>query len=146
MVGLHLPPLRERREDIPLLVQHLAARVVRQHGLPRGVFPRAVLRGLMDRPWTGNVRELANTVERLLLLADDGEPSLMDLPDAPVAVLDGGIRLPAEGLHWDALERSLLQQALQLTQGQRKRAAVLLGLPYKAFLYRLEKHALGGEG
>jgi two-component system NtrC family response regulator len=60
--------------------------------------------------------------------------------------LDGGIRLPAEGLHWDALERSLLQQALQLTQGQRKRAAVLLGLPYKAFLYRLEKHALGGEG
>jgi two-component system NtrC family response regulator len=146
VVGLHLPPLRERREDIPLLVQHLAARVVRQHGLPRGVFPRAVLRGLMDRPWTGNVRELANTVERLLLLADDGEPSLMDLPDAPVAVLDGGIRLPAEGLHWDALERSLLQQALQLTHGQRKRAAVLLGLPYKAFLYRLEKHALGGEG
>jgi two-component system NtrC family response regulator len=55
--------------------------------------------------------------------------------------------LPAEGLDFEALERSLLQQALQRTEGQRKRAASLLGLSYKTFLYRLEKHGLGdGQG
>ncbi|MEZ5455375.1 MAG: sigma-54 dependent transcriptional regulator [Lysobacteraceae bacterium] len=144
VVGLQLPPLRERREDIPLLVSHIAERVERQHGLPHCRFPRGLLRALMDRAWPGNVRELSNTVERLLLLAEDGEPSVNDLPDSGHVRSDGGIHLPPEGLDWDAMERSLLQQALQQTQGQRKRAAVLLGLPYKAFLYRLEKHALGG--
>ncbi|HRD72758.1 MAG TPA: sigma-54 dependent transcriptional regulator [Aquimonas sp.] len=144
VVGLPLPPLRERREDIPLLVTHIAERVERQHGLPRSTFPRGLLRALMDRPWPGNVRELSNTVERLLLLAEDGEPSADDLPDHARLRSDGGIHLPVEGLDWDSMERSLLQQALQQTQGQRKRAAALLGLPYKAFLYRLEKHALGG--
>jgi DNA-binding NtrC family response regulator len=143
VVGLQLPPLRERREDIPLLVEHLAARAARQHGLPEVTVPRAVLRALMDRPWSGNVRELANTIERLLLLADDGEPSLDDLPDAPRRGADGGFLLPVDGLDWDAMERSLLGQALSQAQGQKKRAAALLGLPYKAFLYRLEKHGLG---
>ncbi len=142
VVELKLPPLRERREDIPLLVEHLAARAARQHGLPPPNIPKSVLRALMDRPWSGNVRELANTIERLLLLADDGEPQLDDLPDAPRRGNDGGVRLPAEGLDWDALERSLLAQALAQAQGQKKRAASLLGLPYKAFLYRLEKHGL----
>jgi DNA-binding NtrC family response regulator len=143
VVGLQLPPLRERREDIPLLVEHLAARVARQHRLPATAIPRPLLRALMDRPWSGNVRELANTVERLLLLADDGEPSLDDLPDAPRRGNDGGFTLPVEGLDWEAMERALLAQALAQTQGQKKRAAALLGLPYKAFLYRLEKHGLG---
>jgi len=143
VVGLRLPPLRERREDIPLLVEHFAARAARQHGLPNPTFPRPLLRALMDRPWSGNVRELANTVERLLLLAEDFEPQLYDLPDAPARGRDGGFTLPAEGLDWDAMERSLLTQALSAAQGQKKRAAALLGLPYKAFLYRLEKHGLG---
>jgi two-component system NtrC family response regulator len=142
VVGLQLPPLRERREDIPLLVEHIAERVARQHGLPPPVIPKPVLRALIDRPWPGNVRELSNSVERLLLLAEDGEPQLDDLPDAPRRGNDGDVRLPAEGLDWDALERSLLAQALAQSQGQKKRAAALLGLPYKAFLYRLEKHGL----
>jgi DNA-binding NtrC family response regulator len=143
VVALHLPPLRERREDIPLLVEHLAARAARQHGLPPQQFSRPLLRALMDRPWPGNVRELANTVERLLVLAEDGEPRLDDLPDAPRRRHDGGVRLPADGLDFEAMERSLLEQALAQTGGQKKRAAGLLGLPYKAFLYRLEKHGLG---
>jgi len=143
VVGLSLPPLRERREDIPLLVSHIAERVARQHGLPPPVIPKPVLRALMDRPWSGNVRELANSVERLLLLAEDDEPQLSDLPDRTQRRGDGGLRLPIDGLDWDALERSLLTQALAQAQGQKKRAAGLLGLPYKAFLYRLEKHGIG---
>ena len=142
VVGLALPALRERREDIPLLVEHFARRAARQHGLAEAEFPGHVLRALIDRPWTGNVRELSNTVERLLLLAEDGEPSLDDLPDAPRRPLAPGFVLPAEGIDWDVMERSLLQQALTQAQGQKKRAASLLGLPYKAFLYRLEKHGV----
>ncbi len=142
VVGLDLPPLRERREDIPLLVEHFARRAARQHRLPEVTFPGHVLRALIDRPWTGNVRELGNTIERLLLLADDGEPSLDDLPDAPRRQIAPSFTLPAEGIDWDAMERSLLQQALHHAQGQKKRAAALLGLPYKAFLYRLEKHGV----
>jgi len=142
VVGLTLPPLRERREDIPLLVEHIAERLARQHGLPPPPISKALLRALMDRPWSGNVRELANTIERLLLLAEDGEPQLDDLPNTGNRKNDGDLRLPAEGLDWDALERSLLTQAMTLAQGQKKRAAGLLGLPYKAFLYRLEKHGI----
>ena len=144
VVSLQLPPLRERREDIPLLVEHLAARAARQHRLPPAQFPKHVLRALIDRPWSGNVRELANTVERLLLLADDGEPHIDDLPDSPRRSQSPDFQLPAEGLDWETLERSLLSQALSQAQGQKKRAAQLLGLPYKAFLYRVEKYGLEG--
>ncbi|MBD8525835.1 sigma-54-dependent transcriptional regulator [Pseudomarimonas arenosa] len=142
VVSLQLPPLRERREDIPLLVEHLAARAARQHGLPPTLFPKHVLRALIDRPWSGNVRELANSVERLLLLAEDGEPRIEDLPDGPRRSASPEFLLPPEGLDWETLERSLLSQALQQAQGQKKRAAQLLGLPYKAFLYRVEKYGL----
>ncbi len=140
VVTLDLPPLRERREDIPLLVDHFAVRARRQHGLPDQPLPKALLRALMDRPWPGNVRELGNVVERLLLLAED-EPSLHDLP-ATDAAIDNQFKLPAEGLQWEALERSLLGQALQRCDGNRSQAAALLGLTYKAFLYRLEKFGI----
>ncbi len=144
VVPIVLPPLRERREDIPALVEHFAARAARLHGLdPAPVIPRAVLRRLIDAPWKGNVRELGNVVERLLLLADGGGISVDDLPPESVVEPTGGIRLPAEGLSLAALESSLLHQALERAGGNRSRAAKLLDLPYKAFLYRLEKHGLG---
>jgi DNA-binding NtrC family response regulator len=141
VVGLDLPGLRERREDIPMLVEHFAARAARQHRLPPSALPRSLLRSLMERPWPGNVRELGNAVERLVLLGEDA-----DSPAADTAAgrgRDGDVHLPAEGLDFEALEHSLLQQALTRTAGQRKRAAALLGLSYKTFLYRLEKHGLG---
>lgn len=141
VVSLALPPLRERREDIPLLVEHFAERAARQHRLPPQPMPKAVLRALMDRAWPGNVRELGNAVERLLLLAED-EPSLDDLPGDATHETAPSFELPAEGLSWDALERAFLGQALQRSSGNRSQAAKLLGLPYKAFLYRLEKFGL----
>lgn len=143
VVPIALPPLRERREDIPALVAHFAARAARLHGLdPAPEIPRTVLRRLIDAPWKGNVRELGNVVERLLLLADVGGVSVDDLPPEPAPEPAGGIRLPAEGLSLAALEGSLLRQALERAAGNRSRAAKLLDLPYKAFLYRLEKHGL----
>jgi DNA-binding NtrC family response regulator len=150
VVALRTPPLRERREDIALLVEHLAARAARLHRLPQATLPKPLLRALIDRPWPGNVRELANTVERILLLGEEDEladeASFSEREEAGQGVADGGFRLPPQGLRFEALERSLIQQALERAQGQRKRAAGLLGMSYKTFLYRLEKHGLGGEG
>ena len=144
VVPLALPPLRERREDIALLAEHFAARAARRHGLPQARFSTAVRKALIEYAWPGNVRELANVVERLTLLADAGEVKVEDLPAelSGRAQGEGGFRLPAQGISWEAHEREALRQALDLAGGNRARAARLLDLPYKAFLYRLEKHGL----
>ena len=145
VVPLHMPPLRDRREDIPLLVEHFAARAARRHGVQVHSFPGQVLRRLLDHPWPGNVRELGNAVERLVQLAEDGRVSAADLPEdmnRPPQP-ENGFQLPPSGMSWEAHERSCLAQALEHTGGNRARAARLLDLPYKAFLYRLEKHDLG---
>jgi len=147
VVALALPPLRERREDVPMLVEHFAARAARRHGTSEVAIPPAVLRRLIEHSWPGNVRELANAVERLVLLAEGGSARAEDLPEelrpgGERPVLEGAFRLPAQGLSWEAHERDLLRQALELAGGNRARAARLLELPYKAFLYRLEKHRL----
>ncbi len=103
----------------------------------------------MDYGWPGNVRELANAVERLVLLAEDERLSEEDLP-APIREIGDpvglAVRLPAEGLSWDEMEESLLRQALDRAAGNRAAAARLLGLSYKAFLYRLEKYDLADGG
>ncbi|HXT22932.1 MAG TPA: sigma-54 dependent transcriptional regulator, partial [Thermoanaerobaculia bacterium] len=150
VVAVEMPPLRQRREDIPLLVDHLRERFDRRHGSRTAPFSPAVLRALVEHSWPGNVRELANAVERLVLLAEDGRARLEDLPPEVAGHADvgrsrggGRFQLPPGGLSFEELERDLLAQALQLTAGNRARAARLLGLPYKAFLYRLEKHGLG---
>jgi DNA-binding NtrC family response regulator len=145
VVGLSLPPLRERREDIPLLVAQFAAAASRRHGLAFEGVPRPLLRALIAQAWPGNVRELRNAVERLVLLGEEDEDAapLAEASPPTGTAGDGGLRLPEAGLDFEQLERSLLQQALARSGGQRKRAAGLLGLSYKTFLYRLEKHGLG---
>ncbi len=144
VVTLALPPLRERREDIPLLVPHLAQAAARRHRLPAQKFSAEVLAALMDRDWPGNVRELAHVVERLLLLGDDEEDAdAAHLPPSSRAdATTPDWRLPEAGIDFAAWERDLLRQALDLARGNRTRAARLLNLPYKAFLYRIEKHGL----
>ena len=146
VVPLRMPALRERREDIPRLVEHFAGRAARRHGVQVRPFPSPVLKRLLDHGWPGNVRELGNAVERLVLLADDGRVSTEDLPEEMNQPLRGidNFRLPPEGLSWEAHEHSCLHQALERASGNRAQAARLLGLPYKAFLYRLEKYGLAG--
>jgi len=145
VVPLSLPPLRERREDIPMLVDAFHERAAKRHGISVGSLPPAVLRRLMEHGWPGNVRELANAVERLVLLAEDGRISEDDLPAeicSPAVPQGCPFRLPAEGIAWEDLEAGLLRQAMEQANGNRAAAARLLGLGYKAFLYRLEKHEM----
>jgi len=145
VVPIELPPLRDRRDDVPLLARAFLEKASMRHGREVGSLPPAVVRLLMDYGWPGNVRELANAVERLVLLAEDERLSMEDLPAPIRGAVDGEtapVRLPAEGLSWDAMEESFLRQALERAAGNRAAAARLLGLSYKAFLYRLEKHDL----
>jgi two-component system NtrC family response regulator len=147
VVSVELPPLRERREDIPLLANAFLKRASDRHGRAVGELPPLMIRLLMNYEWPGNVRELANAVERVVLLAEDERASIEDLPSAIRPEPESratSMRLPTEGLDWHRMERDLLRQALERTDGNRAAAARLLGLGYKQFLYRLEKHDLGG--
>ena len=149
VVPIVLPPLRDRLDDVPMLAASFLEQASARHGIEMASLSPAVLRALMEHGWPGNVRELANVVERLVLLAEDGRVNLDDLP-AEVRSAGGGtgcpFLLPAEGLVWDEVEADLLRQALERSQGNRAAAARLLGLGYKALLYRLEKHGMAGDG
>jgi two-component system, NtrC family, response regulator len=146
VVPLRIPPLRERREDIPVLAEALLEKAARRHGRQAPAFQPAALRLLVEWRWPGNVRELSNLMERLVLLCEDGQLRLEELPEEmrqPVGAECAPMHLPPGGLEWDEMEASLLRQALERAAGNRTAAARLLGLGYKAFLYRLEKHGLG---
>jgi two-component system NtrC family response regulator len=149
VVPIELPPLRDRMEDVPLLAASFLQSASARHGIDTGPLPPALLRPLMEYGWPGNVRELANVIERLVLLSENGRMNLDDLP-VEIRRTDGGnecpFELPADGVSWEQVETSLLRQALQRTQGNRAAAARLLGLGYKAFLYRLEKYEMADEG
>ena len=138
VIPIFLPPLRELREDIPLLVQHFVHRLTRQHVPPRKItVTQEAMRRMMAYAWPGNIRQLENAVERALALGRDRtQIDLSDLPpelqnapagSQPVAVLlpEGGLDLPA---HIADTERQLIRQALDETDGNKQQAARLLGL------------------
>jgi DNA-binding NtrC family response regulator len=149
VVPIVLPPLRDRMEDVPLLASTFLEQASTRHGIEVSSLPPSVLRPLTEYGWPGNVRELANVVERLVLLSEDGRPCIDDLP-AEIRSTGGQegcpFNLPAEGVVWERVEAGLLSQALDRCRGNRAAAARLLGLGYKAFLYRLEKHGMAGTG
>ncbi|HEU4988736.1 MAG: sigma-54-dependent Fis family transcriptional regulator [Gemmatimonadota bacterium] len=146
VVRLHLPPLRERREDIPELALAMVRRFNERLGLRvRGVAP-AAMRCLMEYPWPGNVRELENVIERAMVLADTEEIGAGQLPPEVVS--------PSSGAHPDAddlsvkrrteaLEKALIRRALEQTGGNRTRAAKLLELSHRTLLYKLREYGLG---
>ncbi len=148
VIPIELPALGERRSDIPRLIEHFRLRTQRQHRIATEPLPADLLRRLVDHDWPGNVRELGNVVERLYLLADNGRVSVDDLPagfSKKQTLSDSNFELPATGIQWNELERDVLTQALKHADGNRTQAARLLGLGYKAFLYRLQKHRLVKE-
>ncbi len=142
VIPLHLPPLRERREDIPLLVEHF----LRKHGPRAGrVVERLddeALKLLLDYDWPGNVRELENTIERAVVLA--GGPVIGAAQVKLTAVAPAGGTLPSLELHANVewAERESIRRALQLAGGVKKDAADLLGLSQRALSHYLAKHGL----
>ena len=144
MLAVPLPPLRDRRGDIPLLIEHyVAAFNVEFRKKIRGVSPTAMTE-LQNYAWPGNVRELRNAVERGMLMSESAELNETHFPvlsSAP-GELSAGIGLPSSGINLEALERSLVVQALERAGWNQTKAATLLGLNRDQIRYRVEKFGL----
>jgi transcriptional regulator with PAS, ATPase and Fis domain len=147
VLRIELPPLREREDDVALLA---AALVERLNGALHkgigGISPSA-LEFLRSHAWPGNVRELRNAIERAMLFAD-GDTLLAAhfAAVAPVHAERTEFRLPAAGVNFTQLERSLVAQALDASRGNQTRAAALLGMNRDQIRYRIHKFGLGQAG
>ena len=171
VIPIQLPPLRARREEVPFLAQHFLTRKAREHGLyPKALHP-SVDPLLMAMPWPGNVRQLENAMERAIVLSgtrpvltrDDftfltermieGEELVASLPPVPpsfTAASQPAVDLPADGLDLNQvvsdMEKKLMLQSLQITRGNKKRAAELLGLKRTTFLEKMKRLDLEDAG
>ncbi len=144
VIPLHLPPLRERRDDIPLLLKYFCAK----HGSSAVDFDRQALHMLVNYAWPGNVRELENTVERLLIMRTGDTITSNDLPDK-IRVNgsrgpSGGavINLPAGGYSLEQLEREVVVAALERNAWNQTAAARFLRVPRHTLIYRMEKYGI----
>jgi DNA-binding NtrC family response regulator len=146
LITIRLPPLRERRSDIPLLARHIAARVADSYGLGEVTLAADALDWLAGQPWPGNIRQLKQTLERALLLA--GKQHLGQADFVAASAVDEGAaggRLGVDGMTLEQVERHMIEQALQQHTGNISRMAKALGLSRTALYRRLERHGLGGS-
>jgi DNA-binding NtrC family response regulator len=151
VVPILLPPLRDRLEDLPMLVDHFVSRAAKTFGREGISVAPGVLDRLQQHTWPGNVRELENCIERMVVLArsdrltvDDAPPGIGIPAEMSLEDLDG-FELPTGGIRLPDLEKHLIQQALRRSRGQLRPAARLLGISYKTLQYRLRKHELDRE-
>ena len=150
VIPIHVPPLRDRTDDIPLLARHFVSAHAAKLGRgPREIAPEAEA-AVRNFKWPGNVRELENVIERAVALCTGEQIEISDLPQNIrnfVSKPDEDVaQLPPGGLDLEALideiEVSLIRQALQRGKYSRKHAAQLLGLTTRSLRYRLQKHGL----
>ena len=149
VIPLELPPLRERVDDIPELVQSLFLSARQKHGVPNLKLPPHLVPYFCGYRWPGNVRELENVIERLTVLAVGDEIALGDLPEflrkeRPAA---GALQLelPAEGLSLETVEKELILKALKRFDGNQTKAAAFLDISRRTLIYRMEKHGIHRE-
>ena len=168
VVTLQLPPLRERRDDIPLLVDYFLSRYARAAGIERPPLAQNALDALMNYPWPGNVRELEHLIQRLMIFAGGYTIQAHDLPwtlradpQAPA-----GEARPSSEEQWltlirahltsyagnhaceellEKIERLLIVEALRRSQGNQTHAARLLGLPRPTLHARMQKYGMHGR-
>jgi DNA-binding NtrC family response regulator len=146
VLSIDVPPLRERHDDIPVLIDYFLKKHTRNTSrLIRGLTPdaRAVM---LDYAWPGNVRQLESAIERAILLAEN---DLITVEDLPLEVRqearpggEGGFKLPPEGISFEEFERNLIEQAMERTDYNITKAAKLLGLTFRTLQYRLEKFGI----
>jgi DNA-binding NtrC family response regulator len=142
--AIRVPPLRERRED----VLPIAARLLARRGVPEGKLSAAARERLLAHPWPGNVRELENVLERALILADEREIRAEDVaPGRPAGARPSrAAELLAEGFGLDAFEKELIEAALERSEGNKTRAAQLLGVTRRRLYSLLASHGLAPPG
>ncbi|MBW1740383.1 MAG: sigma-54-dependent Fis family transcriptional regulator [Deltaproteobacteria bacterium] len=139
VVSMHLPPLRERKEDIPLLVNHFLNRFsMRQGKAVKGLSPNA-MKTLTEYHWPGNVRELENTVERLVVFARDKTITTQDLVYSNTVLSSVLMREP---LRLEEMERLHIMKILHRTEGNKTHAARLLGIDRKTLRVKMKKYQI----
>ncbi|MDT8436369.1 MAG: sigma-54 dependent transcriptional regulator [Gemmatimonadota bacterium] len=151
VVRVHLPPLRHRRDDVAVLAGHFVATYNERLGLSiEGITPEA-MKALTSYSWPGNIRELENVIERAMVLCAGEKIGLDDLPtlvrdpsSEQVRAIGGGLSSDELSVkkHTAELERTLIGRALEVTEGNRTRAAELLDLSYRALLYKIRDYGL----
>ncbi len=147
VVHIALPPLRERRDDIPILIEHFLARYAEQYGMePRTLAPDAAT-ALLEHGWPGNIRELQNAIERAFALSPSGVIGVADLPPAVTRAVDEAAGAD-DDTEPDALrtladaERDLIAATLRKTGGNKNEAARLLGIDRQRLYRKIEKYRL----
>ena len=146
VVPFQVPALRERTGDIQLILNQITSKLSKQHQLKAPRYSHGCIKQLEAYDWPGNIRELRNFCERMLILFSTKEIQLENLPleirnlkvDSKFSFL-----LPDKGFKLDELEQDLLMQALNKTLGNQSKAARMLGLTRDTFLYRLKKYSIG---
>ncbi|MDQ3255100.1 MAG: sigma-54 dependent transcriptional regulator [Acidobacteriota bacterium] len=155
VLSIDVPALRERRDDIPVLINFFLKKHTRNTSrLVRGLTPEA-RKVILDYAWPGNVRQLESAIERAILLAESDLIAVEDLPlevrqeSRPAA--EGAFKLPPEGVMFEDVERNLIMQAMERTDYNITKSAKLLGLTFRTLQYRLDKFGIkrpdrhGGE-
>ncbi len=151
VIQIRMPPLRERREDIPLLVDHFLRKFSAEHGRAVTEIDAGAMSVLAGHSFPGNVRELENLIERAVTLSSDARITVDGLPE----LRSGGprgtrgiVELPEEGLDLEreveTFERGIILRALERTDGNRTEAARLLGISFRSMRYRLSKLGIAG--
>ncbi|TNF37388.1 MAG: sigma-54-dependent Fis family transcriptional regulator [Gammaproteobacteria bacterium] len=145
IVPLQLPTLQQRQQDIALLAKYFLKQISQQHGLAMPLLTQSAMKKLQAYHWPGNIRELRNLCERLVVLLPGQTISENNLPweiQGESEQQSDGFRLPVQGINLESLEVDLIRQALGITHGNKSRAAQLLGISRDAFLYRLKKYSI----
>ena len=153
VVKIHLPPLRERSEDIPLLLDHFRRKLCERNGTEVEGFSRAARQALQSYSWPGNIRQLRNAVERMLVLDTDGLLDVDDLPEEIASLVIGGGgegHSPGAARGADALvgrpltevEKYYIRRALELTDGKREEAASILGIGERTLYRKIKEYGL----
>jgi len=140
-IEIELPPLRERREDVPVLLDHYLNLYTRKYDKPQRSLPPRVLEALVRHDWPGNVRALRHAAERAVIMADGDSYRLDDFP-LPQRSEAASLSVVGDSLNLDQLEKQMIERALRMHHFNVSLAAFELGLSRGALYRRMEKHGL----
>jgi len=148
IIPIYLPPLRERKDDIPLLVNHFLKKLTSELNKPAKQISEPAMERLISYPWLGNIRELENVLERAVVLCDR---EIIDIKDLPILNSTTSEKLPSDVLDrfrlnlndtLAAIEKQLIERAMNETDGNKSQAAKLLGIQTSLLYYKLEKYGM----
>jgi two-component system response regulator PilR (NtrC family) len=152
VIPVHVPPLRDRREDVEALARHFLKKFLLEMSKPERDFSSEALRVIQEYPWPGNVRELENAVERAVAVSKETDAviNVEHLPESvrgfSPASVQKEIRIPSEGVNFEThiqqIEKEYLLEALRAAEGVRTRAAELLGMSYRSFRHLAKKYEI----